>query len=388
MFLFFGCMTGREEGEEVELKRLESFLQKTVLPLLNAEVKLFAKQTRSKLKEKVKSLEERVEQKSHKNTQLKDSLDIIVQEHGKVFQHKKNLSIEKVLLEQSLKTEKEKIQNGLSKIRKKEKEIDNLEEQVQNGLSKIEKKEKEVENLEEQVEQKSQTNTQLAVSLKFANSCLHKKNEEYKALVTKHREMNHNLLAKILAKSELLKKNENLHREVTEQNKKLNLAQNLSEKNLKETNKTIQDGISKIKKFEEQIANLEKLSLTKDALLAECRNKLEVAETKLDRVNERKNEAEESTLLGEGAFGKVYKQTMAVKKIEKPGDDSEKEVKTLMGMRTSSSTTAIIWRLMVKISDSALRWNLPGLELSLIWLTEKLRTQRQPFSKSQLFGQF
>ena len=103
-------MTGREEGEEVELKRLESFLQKTVLPLLNAEVKLFAKQTRSKLKEKVKSLEERVEQKSHKNTQLKDSLDIIVQEHGKVFQHKKNLSIEKVLLEQSLKTEKEKIQ--------------------------------------------------------------------------------------------------------------------------------------------------------------------------------------------------------------------------------------------------------------------------------------
>ena len=67
-------------------------------------------------------------------------------------------------------------------------------------------------------------------------------------------------------------------------------------------------------------------------MLAECRNKLEVAETKLDRVNERKNEAEESTLLGEGAFGKVYKQTMAVKKIEKPGDDSEKEVKTLMGL--------------------------------------------------------
>ena len=45
-----------ERDKEEEEERLNSLLQSTVLPLLNTEIRLFGKQKRSKLEEKVKAL--------------------------------------------------------------------------------------------------------------------------------------------------------------------------------------------------------------------------------------------------------------------------------------------------------------------------------------------
>ena len=254
--------------EEEEVKRLDNFLQRTVLPLLNTEINLFEKQTSSKLKEKVKNLEGKVERKSHKNAELANSLELangrlhkkeqdfedLVKENKKVSDENKKLKLAKDFLVESLKAEndtivlyKEKIQNGISKIAKKDKEIANLKEQVQNGVSMI-------GNLEEQVGQEKRKNTQLA---KLA------KNKQFKDYLLGNKE--------------------------------------------------------------KEIANLKQVSLFKDAMLAECRKKLKEAETKLSK---------ESTLLGKGAFGEVYKETMpmAVKKIKNLNAEPEKEVKTLMGL--------------------------------------------------------
>ena len=134
---------GREEEEAV--KRFNNFLQKTWLPLLNTEIKMFGKQTSSKLKEKVKNLEGKVEQESFINSDLADSLELtsgrlhkkekdfedLVQEHSKLFEQKNKLSEEKDLLEERLQGENEKVKNGLSKLGKKMTEIENLNGQVE-----------------------------------------------------------------------------------------------------------------------------------------------------------------------------------------------------------------------------------------------------------------
>ena len=265
-----------EEEEEEEVKRLNSFLQSNVWPILNTKIRLFAKLKRIKLKEKVKALEGQVKQISSVNLQLADSLSLANTEL-----HKKNEECEDL-------------------VKKHQKVFEHYEIEV--------------------VSLKNRLNAEI-FRLQKKTEDLDKEHTEGLELLNKER-------------SELI-----------EQNKKLNLEKEQFKESLKAENKTILNGLSKISKQEKEITKLEKLSLSKDVLLAESILELEEVKGKLEQskeqiqinkrtvgILEQKVTGSKLILPGWGEFWKFWKETRSVCAVKKIGEDDleNKEVKTLV----------------------------------------------------------